>query len=229
VDGGDHGDRISGGDGNDELYGGVGSDDVDGGSDYDIARSVDPDRLLGMESVGIEVDSIQPQNDTTSCGPNAASRLLRFYGHDASYYAARALMRHYPNVVTYLNLGTPPSVLLDILRVWRPESRLESLGNFDRVLELLGSGAPVVALVGFGSISVNFGIFESGTTPRMLHYVTLTGFDRASQRIFYTDTDGARKSWSFAHFNRIWNFPASGATGDFITGTLGVSQRTILY
>jgi hypothetical protein len=62
-----------------------------------------------------------------------------------------------------------------------------------------------------------------------LHYVTLTGFDQATQQIFYTDTDGRQKSWSYAEFQRVWNFPASGASGDFLTGTLNIKERTILY
>jgi len=83
----------------------------------------------------------------------------------------------------------------------------------------------VVALLGWGRSYT----FALGTVPSKLHWVALTGFDKKSQQIFYMDTDGVQKSYSYAEFNQKWNWYSSGAKGGFLTGTMDVPERTILY
>jgi hypothetical protein len=43
------------------------------------------------------------------------------------------------------------------------------------------------------------------------------------------NTNGAVETWSFDTFYQRWNWSAGGAVGDFLTGTLGVKERTFLY
>jgi len=225
-------DWLFGGDGDDVLTGGKGNDYVGGGAGFDTVWVDDPDTIREViESVRINVPTDQSQIDGSSCGPNTASRVLRFYGiTNANYMDLRAITRVNGNLVSSFNMGTPPEALYDTMRLFKSDVQVELNSTFENVLNVLGAGKPIAALVGWGKFSENaFGLVSSGTVPTTLHWVTLTGYDSATQRIFYTDTNGAQKSYTYQEFQDKWNFSASGAAGDFLTGTLRVKQRSMVY
>ena len=70
-----------------------------------------------------------PQYDNTTCGPNSASRFLRFYGFNVSYDQMRAQVKYDGDLVSRVGMGTRPSVMLDAIRKYRPQTQLEARVN----------------------------------------------------------------------------------------------------
>jgi hypothetical protein len=178
-----------------------------------------------VSKINMPVPTDQPQTDDWSCGPNSVSRMLRYYGINVSYDTARAFQRGETDLISRFGMGSRPESLLKTLRNWKPDSYRESRTSFDRVLQLLGEGKPIVALLGWGRSYT----FALGAVPSTLHWVVLTGYDMKSSTIYYTDTKKGACQFSFDEFNQKWNWYSSGAKGGFLTGTLDVPERTILY
>jgi hypothetical protein len=105
------------------------------------------------------------------------------------------------------------------------DSQRESRTEFNRVLQLLDEGHPVVALLGWGRDD----LWLLGTVPDTLHYVVLTGFNLLSDTMFYTDTDGKECQYGLDDFYQQWNWYSDGIAGGFLTDVLDVPERTILY
>lgn len=196
------------------------------------------DTLRNAETVSIQnIPGGSPQNDDSSCGPNSGSRFLKWYGINVSYEQLRALTRLDGDLVSLAGMGTRPTVLLDVLRRFRPQTNLESRvdvnypgGALNRVLDILGTGKPVIALVNAGGYrSESFLGVSTGTVPTKLHWIVLTGFNKATSTISYTDTSGVATTMSFSEFYSRWNWSSSGALGGGLTGTLNTAERTILY
>ncbi len=226
-------DVLTGAEGNDLLDGEAGRDTMSGGAGgYDrLFASQANETLSGAERVEIDVPTDQPQTDAWSCGPNSGSRLLRAYGLNVSYTQLRADAQD-SNIISDYGLGTPPPSLRNIMRKYRSSTQLKSGADFQDVLARLGEGRPVVALIGWGEIPIpapmpwnplNFDI-----APEVLHYICLTGFDAAEQKVFYTDTNGVEKEMSFIEFKGKWNWPATGAVYGVLSA-LGVKKQTILW
>jgi Ca2+-binding RTX toxin-like protein len=194
----------------------------------DIAWSGDTGAYI--RKINMMVPTDQWQDDNWSCGPNSVSRVLRYYGINVSYGEARNYQRSETDLVSRFGMGSRPSQLLETFRHWKADSYRESRTNFDRVLQVLSEGKPVVALIGKGR-DYTFGL---GSVPKTLHWIVLTGFDKKTNTIFYTDTkpdkNGAiQKQYTYDQFNQVWNWYSSGAKGGFVTGTMDVPERTILY
>jgi Ca2+-binding RTX toxin-like protein len=230
--GGNGNDELLGDAGNDQLFGQAGDDKIDGGAGTDVMNgSTGFDELLadrggeslsGGERVKITVPGGSPQDDSWSCGPNSASRLLRSYGFNVSYSQMRSLVSE-NNLVSHFGLGTTPPDLESVMDDFRSTSR-ESGADFSKVTNLLGQGKPVIALIGAGANEIPL----VGTAPEMLHYICLTGFDMNEQKVFYTDTDGEQYSMSFEGFQDMWNWPGDGAPYAGLE-VLGVKKKTILW
>lgn len=190
-------DSLHGGLGADSLLGGSGNDTLMSGADYDVDvlngesgfDTLVPwggnNTLLGGEHVKITVDGLYPQNDSWSCGPNSASRLLRSYGLNVSYPTLKQEAAN-SNIISDYGLGAPPPDLRDIMAKYKPDTQLESGVSLQRVLDLLGQGRPVVALIGSGANTVPIfhpfpGFVELATAPSTLHYTVVTGYDLQTQ------------------------------------------------
>ncbi|QEH34998.1 LGFP repeat protein [Aquisphaera giovannonii] len=181
----------------------------------------------------------EAQTDDWSCGANSAARFLQYYGFDVTYPQVRGYIEHNTDLISLVHMGTRPSSLLDTLRLFRPSTRLESRvsvnygdGGLDHVLDILATGRPVIALInptGQSHDVGDFGPFTAGHLPNDLHWVVLTGYDRHDGTITYMDTTGSPVTESFGAFYQQWNWSAGGSVGDFLTGLLGVAERTILY
>jgi hypothetical protein len=178
-----------------------------------------------VSKINMPVPTDQPQTDGWSCGPNSVSRLLRYYGINVSYDQARAYQRGETDLISRFGMGSRPGSLLQTLQHWKSDSYRQSRTSFDRVLQLLGQGKPIVALLGWGRDYT----FLLGTVPSTLHWVVLTGYDMNTSTIYYTDTKRGACQFSFDEFNQKWNWYSSGSKGGFLTGTLDVPERTILY
>ena len=254
LDGGGNNDRVWGGTENDAVLGGAGADDlfgdagddlVNGGTGKDtqdggaggfdtLLADQGNETLSNGEVVRITVPGGSPQTDGWSCGPNSASRLLRSYGLTSATYAALKSDAQQATVISKYGLGTPPPALRDIMRKYKEDTQLASGADFQSVLDRLGEGRPVVALLGWGEVDVpvppespwDFDLFD--TAPETLHYVCLTGFDSAAGTIFYTDTSGTAKSMSYAAFQKKWNWPGDGLPLEVLEA-LGVKKRTMLW
>jgi hypothetical protein len=188
---------------------------------------------------GVPTD--QPQTDDWSCGPNSAARVLRYYGYDVSYSAARAYRLYHTDLIDRVKMGTTPGTLLEVMQHWKGDTQLVERADIGAGLEpifaALAQGRPVIALVNptggehdVGSVEVlGQEIITGGHLPDSLHWLVVTGFDRAAQTFTIVNTNGAVETWSFDTFYQRWNWSAGGAVGDFLTGTLGVKERTFLY
>ncbi|HJZ89452.1 MAG TPA: C39 family peptidase, partial [Gemmataceae bacterium] len=227
-------DALQGDDGDDRLDGGTGRDSMDGGTGFDLLfANMGYETLSHGEHVEITVPGGSPQNDSWSCGPNSASRLLRSYGIGVSYDTLKADAQN-SNIISQYGLGTPPPSLQSIMKKYKSDVHLASNASFQSVLDRLGEGRPVIALLGWGETTVP--VFEPwspvpvefDTAPDTLHYVCLTGFDMSSSTIFYTDTNGAAKSMSFSAFQKKWNWPGDGLVYDGLAA-MGVKKQTMLW
>ena len=246
--GGEGNDLLIGQSGADELRGEGGFDTLDGGEGHDLLRA---DRagetLSGGEDVDIGVPDGESVAGTNLCGPSAIYRFLRSYQFNVSFgevvSQTEAITGANPiddlfALISRLELGTVPSHLLETMWHWRPETQIEraSPANFDKILGLLRSGKPVIALINSGgTLGANGRIRDDGylqylgVVPRTLHYVVLTGFDERTRQIRYMDFDGVAKSWSFTEFMARWSYRTRGLSGDFLTGQLGCKERTIIW
>ena len=187
-----------------------------------------------LESIAIAgIPGGSPQYDNSTCGPNSASRFLRFYGFNVSYDQMRQQIKYDGDLVSRVSMGTRPSVLLDALRKYRPQTQLESRvninygdGGLDHILSILATGKPVIALVNPSGENRSVPL---GHLPEELHWIVLTGYDRLNRTITLTNTDGLSYTESFDKFYKQWNWSADGPIGDALTGDFNVQPRTILY
>ncbi len=260
VYGGDGNDQLYGGGGSDALYGENGNDYLQSGPNSNLLGSVlsgglGNDRLVSRsrndllfgntghdsasllagtfvrfcEVIRISVPGGSPQTDNWSCGPNSASRFLRAYGIEVSYETLRSLAAGWPDLVSQSNLGTRPGSLRDMIATYRPDTQLATGASFETVTNLLRQGKPVIALIASGLHSF------LGNNVGILHYVVLNGIDEATQTLYYMDTDGVQKSWSYEEFQDRWNWGRNwftGVAGDAAQGflnSIGVHEHTIIY
>lgn len=218
--------------GDDNITSGGRSDIVDGGDGYDhvqlIAKDVNPTQ--NAEDITIDVPHDQPQDDSWSCGPNSGSRLLRAYGINVTYDGMRSQAEE-NSLVSKFHLGTLPVDLRYMISHARPLTTLETESSQSRVLNLLRSGKPVIALVATDKVSIT----ALGVTIGhygLMHYVVLNGFDQASQTIRYVDTDGVSKTWTYSEFDYHWRwFDHFTGTGEVLQAglyTLGLRKRTLI-
>jgi Ca2+-binding RTX toxin-like protein len=231
-------DTLFGGDGNDTLDGEGGRDAAHGGDGYDVTWIGQPgDTSTGCENVTIQnVPGGAPQTDGWSCGPNSASRVLRWYGINKTYEDLRAETEEEGDLISQLHLGTRPSTLLELMRKYRPQTQMATRENvpndqaqgLEQLFAQVSAGKPVIVLNHRDYPSyLEFG--PGGFVPNTLHWFVVTGFDRATQRITVRETNGTEVTFTFDQFWQMWNWRSGGLAGDALTGSLGTKPRTMLY
>ena len=136
----------------------------------------------GGTSIPIQLPDTGAQNDGWSCGPNSAARILRYYGHDLDYATVRAAtdkklflpqkMRNpFTNKWIEVRTGTPPLTLQQVMQRWEGDRvRRSSQISFNRLINLVRSGKPAIALVRVGSLAIPY----VGAIP-YLHWIAVTG------------------------------------------------------
>lgn len=218
--------------GNDSLFAGSRADVIDGRTGYDTLSLFSGQAVaVNGENVTIDMPQDQPQTDGWSCGPNSGSRFLRSYGIDVSYNTLRSQVQE-NNLLSKFHLGTLPADLRNLLKSYKSDVSLEKGASRDRVLELLGRGKPVIALIATKKVDIEkFGI-KVGTYG-LLHYVVLTGFDQATETIRYVDTDGVAKTWTYSQFTKHSNwvdyFTGAGNAMQESLSALGMKNKTIIF
>ncbi|MBA3727437.1 MAG: C39 family peptidase, partial [Armatimonadetes bacterium] len=194
-------DTVSGYGGNDFLVGGGGNDRLYGGAGSDL---LGPDTShLHYRSVLLTVPLGMPQIDDSSCGPNNAARVLQFYGFNVTYQ--QMMDDKVDSIDSWLidtfGFGTKPSTLTSLLqRNGLPDASLETDANFARIVQQLDNGRPVIVLLNNPG-SMGF------------HYVTINGYNPATQIISYVETDGTQQWYTRAEFEQGWNWDLGGLFG----------------
>ena len=195
--------------------------------------------VTGGSSQPIQLPDTGAQNDGWSCGPNSAARLLRFYGHDVDYVTVRAatdkklflpqkVRNPLNNQWIEVRTGTPPMTLQQVIQRWEGDRVKKSQQtSFNKLINLVQSGKPAIALVRVGSFAIPY----VGSFP-YLHWIAVTGADSQRQQIYYTDTNSQTYSLSYKDFQTQWNLgldkDVSGAISNVLRSN-GVEERTIVW
>jgi Ca2+-binding RTX toxin-like protein len=223
---------LAGESGNDSLYAGSRADAVIGGEGYDHLEVFSGQSVCtGGESVTIAMPTDQPQTDGWSCGPNSGSRFLRSYGINVSYQTLRSQVAQ-DFRLSQFHLGTLPTNLRDAIKQHKSDVKLQTGASRADVLEQLGKGKPVIALVAVKKVDIEKLGIKVGTYG-LLHYVVLTGYDQATETIRYVDTTGENKTWSYAEFSKRSNwvdyFTGAGNVAQESLRVMGMRNKTIIY
>lgn len=194
------------------------------------------DRLNRKEKQQIALPDTGAQNDSWSCGPNSAARVLKFYGHDVDYAIVRAateknfifpeqIKNPFDNTWVNIRTGTTPKVLQKVMQRWEGNNvKIAKNVELANLLGLLEAGKPVIGLIRVGS----FNLPLVGTAP-YLHWVAITGFDRPQSLIYFTDTNGQDVAISYDEFMEKWNLGSDGKAVNAILKSNGVEPRTIVW
>jgi hypothetical protein len=187
----------------------------------------------------IELPDTGVQNDSWSCGPNSAARVLRYYGHDVDYAMVRSatdkklflpqkFRNPFNNQWLEVRTGTPPLTLQQVMQRWEGDLVKKSpQTSFSRLINLVRSGKPAIALVRVGSLKIPY----IGSIP-YLHWIAVTGADPVRQQIYYTDTNSQMYSLSYKDFQTRWNLGLDQDVSTAIANILksnGVEARTIVW
>lgn len=192
-----------------------------------------------VTSQPIQLPDTGAQNDGWSCGPNSAARILRYYGHDVNYATVRAatdkklfLPQKFQNPLNNqwieVRTGTPPQTLQQVMQRWEGNRVKKSpQASFNRLINLVRSGKPAIALVRVGGLTIPY----VGSIP-YLHWIVVTGANPQSQQIYYTDTNSQTYSLSYKDFQTMWNLGLDRDVSSAIASVLksnGVEARTIVW
>ncbi len=210
-----------------------------------LANNKDQNKDQSLTASGrsqpIQLADTGAQDDGWSCGPNSAARVLRYYGHDVDYAMIRAatdkklflpqrMLNPFTNQWIEVRTGTPPLTLQQVLQRWEGDRvRRSSQTSFNKLVSLVRSGKPAIALIRVG----NFSIPYVGSIPT-LHWIVVTGAD--SRQIYYTDTNSQTYSLSYQDFQTKWNLglaqdgnkEVSVAIANILKSN-GVEARTLVW
>jgi uncharacterized protein YvpB len=160
------------------------------------------------------------QDDSWSCGPNSAARVLAFYGNQVDYGTVRSVAQRDHGIIptkvcigsgilktcantSSFKTGLEPSEIRDVMNRWEGgNTKYVSGANLDQLKSLLSQGKPVLVLRRVGSFKPGK-VF--GTWPEM-HWVAVHGFNDQEQKIYYTDTDGGTYQKPYSEFLSEWDW-----------------------
>lgn len=148
-----------------------------------------------------------------SCGPQAGSRVLRFYGVPTTYEQFKRRVQSSGNFVSDQSLGTPPGTLRDRMNDLAPGFRHDvlPLGNarnnaraLDTIRGHLDRGAPVIALISWGSQFAR-DIYSPHDAASMSHWVVVRGYNARDETFLIVD-NGHPVEWSYALFESLFDY-----------------------
>ena len=236
IAGGTGDDMLVGGYGDDRLKGEAGVDKMYGGPDYDHLTADRSEPLYTGERISIDDNDLYdpaPLGYAVNSGPNAGVEYLETHGIAVPYdtLQAAAEANHMIRPMEGWTGVTPPDLQV-LLQPYKPDVQRETGAEFQRVLALLGSGKPVIALVGVGGVDS----FFLDSAPDRLEYVVLNGFDTASETLYSTryisrsggGSESSKGTFTFAEFQDMWDWSASGSPENRLA-QMGVEKKTILY
>ncbi|MEN0653720.1 MULTISPECIES: CC_3452 family protein [Hyphobacterium] len=197
------------------------------------ARTADlqPDVLLDVPTG----DFANRLSGGNSCGPQAASRVLRFYGVATTYEQFKRRVQSSGNFVSDQSLGTPPGTLRDRMNDLASGfvHDVLPLGNtrandaaLARIRQLLDEGRPVLTLVAWGS-QYAADIISPHDAAATAHWVVVRGYN-ARNRTFLIIDNGHPVEWSYEHFASMFDY-GQDAQFEALFALMNVEKGSIIY
>jgi uncharacterized protein YvpB len=209
-----------------------------------------PPRPISAQQVNIRngyvwltLPSTGNQDDSWSCGPNSAARVLAFYGNRVDYGSVRSIAQRDHGIIptkvcvgigplkkcfntSEFKTGLEPSEIRDVMNRWEGgNAKYVSGANLDQLKSLLSQGKPVLVLRRVGSFKPG-GIF--GTWPEM-HWVTVHGFNEQEKKIYYTETNGETYQKSYDEFLSEWDWRIGAGLASETFYQKGVKPKTMVW
>lgn len=169
-----------------------------------------------------------------SCGPQAASRVLRFYGVPTTYEQFKRRVQSSGNFVSDQSLGTPPGTLRDRMNDLSsgfvhdvlPLGGANNERALARIRELLDQGRPVLTLVGWGS-QYAADIFSPHDAAATAHWIVVRGYNSRSRTFLIVD-NGHAVEWSYEHFASMFDY-GQDAQFEALLALMNVEKGSIIY
>tara|TARA_R100000149_G_scaffold64336_1_gene36229 strand:- start:471 stop:1196 length:726 start_codon:yes stop_codon:yes gene_type:complete len=195
------------------------------------ASDLEPDVFLNVPTG----DYSNRLSGGNSCGPQAGSRVLRFYGVATTYEQFKRRVQSSGNFVSDQSLGTPPGTLRDRMNDMasgfvHDVLPLGNARNNDRALarirELLDQGRPVITLVGWGSQYAG-DIVSPHDAISTAHWIVVRGYNSRSRTFLIVD-NGHAVEWSYAHFASMFDY-GQDAQLEALFALMNVEKGSIIY
>lgn len=163
-------------------------------------RDFDPDVFLDVPTG----DFANQLSGGNSCGPQAGSRVLRYYGVSTTYEQFKRRVNSSGNAFADQSNGTPPGTLRDrmndlssgfvhdVLPLGNPRDNDAALA---RIRQLLDQGRPVMVLVGWGGQFARDS-WSPHDAIQTAHWVVVNGYDSRAETFHIID-NGHAKQWSY--------------------------------
>lgn len=170
-----------------------------------------------------------------SCGPQAASRVLRFYGVSTTYEQFKRRVQSSGNLISDQSLGTPPGTLRDRMNDLAPGFVHETLGlgsrahnsrALARLRELLDSGRPVIVLTGWSGLHAA-GVHSTHSAAAMLHWVVVRGYD-SRNGTFHIIDNGHAEEWSYDYLASLMDY-GQDFHFEAALAALNIQKGSIIY
>lgn len=170
-----------------------------------------------------------------SCGPQAGSRVLRYYGVATTYEQFKRRVQSSGNFVSDQSLGTPPGTLRDRMNDLAPGfvHDVLPLGNardnaraMDTIRSHLDQGRPVLALISWGS-QFAVDIFSPHDAAAMSHWVVVNGYDERAQTFHIVD-NGHAVEWSYTLFESLFDY-GQDLQYEAVLAAMNVEKGSIIY
>jgi hypothetical protein len=170
-----------------------------------------------------------------SCGPQAGSRVLRYYGVATTYEQFKRRVQSSGNLVSDQSLGTPPGTLRDRMNdlssgFVHDVLPLGNARNNARALQTIRShldqGRPVIALVSWGS-QFAVDIFSPHDAAVTSHWVVINGYDDRAQT-FHVIDNGHAVVWSYALFESLFDY-GQDLQYEAVLAAANVQKGSIIY
>nr|WP_277875723.1 C39 family peptidase [Trichocoleus sp. FACHB-90] len=196
-------------------------------------------------NVKLTLPSTGNQDDSWSCGPNSAARVLAFYGHRVNYEQVRSVSQREKGIIppricigsgilkkcfdsSGFKTGFEPWELRDVMNRWEGgNAKYESGSDLGKLKSLLSQGKPVLVLRRVGSFKPGI-VF--GTWPEM-HWVAVRGYNDKVQggKIYFTDTNGADVEKSYDKFMSEWDWRIGDGLASETFKQKGVKPKTMVW
>jgi Alpha-L-arabinofuranosidase B (ABFB) domain/Peptidase_C39 like family len=194
--------------------------------------------------VSIQLPSTGNQDDSWSCGPNSAARVLAFYGNRVDYDTVRSVAQRDQGIIPtkvcvgkgvlkkcfntgQFKTGLEPGEIRDVMNRWeKGNAKYVSGANLDQLKSLLSQGKPVLVLRRVGTFKPGL-VF--GTWPEM-HWVAVHGFNDRTREISFTDTNGTTDNKkSYDDFFSEWDWRIGDGLASEIFRQKGVKPKTMVW
>jgi len=195
------------------------------------ASDLDPDVFLDVPTG----DFANRLSGGNSCGPQAGSRLLRFYGVPTTYEQFKRRVQSSSNLVADQSWGTPPGTLRDRMNDLAPGfvHDVLPLGNsrnnaaaLQTIRDHLDQGRPVMTLISWGSQFAK-DIYSPHDAAAMSHWVVIRGYDARAQTFLIVD-NGHAVEWSYTLFQSLFDY-GQDLQYEAILAAANVEKGSIIY